>query len=267
MEAASRRECELERAIREAQERHQRVEVDLTFWHRSGQELLRCAQDDGNAAAEAATESNRCIEQRAAEIEVLRRSCEDLEARLPEVQKIADATRLQEEQLRRRSEQLEGAVSRAETAAASARNRAADLLQQEVALCGERDAFAARVQQEVEAARRVVQAADGDGDEARYMKRRIQDKEREVCALEVEHSRLHTALQRHAGLEGGNHIDPGMLEVVERGPCGPFDEIASWVAMQLFKSVLVRRAFCVHLAVLYSWILFLLWWMSNRSQH
>merc|ERR1712232_625451 len=86
-------------------------------------------------------------------------------------------------------------------------------------------------------------------------------KQRELTALRSQNSRLRASLAHHEDREGQKAATSATttnttLQSGVAKPLDAFDEFADWASMMLFKSLLVRRFFCVHLAVLYSWLLF-----------
>lgn len=275
--ASERRREELEDSLNDARARRQQLEKDLEFWRICGQELLRCVhveapmEVDDRAAVEArVAELQTRNLQVQAEIEALQRSCQVLEARVPEVTRLADSSRAQELELRLRNANLEAAITVAESSAATARQRAAVDRQRELTLHEEiRELSADR--ERVVASQKGCAVATGGGEELAYLKRKLQDRERDFGVLQRERERLQGLLHQYAGLDTQTS-DPGSTGTLNSsedggGTLGPLSEVASWMAMALFKSALVRRAFCMHLAVLYSWLLFLLWYMSSRSPH
>eukprot|EP00419_Tripos_fusus_P055885 CAMPEP_0172802672 /NCGR_PEP_ID=MMETSP1075-20121228/4031_1 /TAXON_ID=2916 /ORGANISM="Ceratium fusus, Strain PA161109" /LENGTH=361 /DNA_ID=CAMNT_0013640983 /DNA_START=52 /DNA_END=1137 /DNA_ORIENTATION=- len=263
-----RKRQELETKVRDARSRRQQLQADLDHWRRRGQELLR--DDTVTARRAKADELDNRAGQVQAEIEKLQASCRLLEARLPEVSRLADAARNDEVQLRLRNERTESAI--VSFGASTARSRSAALAdaQQEGLLLEAMKELSEQAEQE----RKAASAAHQDGvptgstEELAHMERRVQDRQREVLAFERERDRLRGLLQRHTG-EDVHARDPGATGTLNSseggGGSGFVDEVAGWLSMMLFKSVFARRAFCVHLAVLYSWLLFLLWYMSLRA--
>lgn len=274
MDAAGQREDELEQSVRHASSQCRELEKDLAYWRCCGQELLRgVAVDIPNREGQVTdtlartAEHDTQVARLTSEIRGMRQSCVDFESRLPELERMAYSARAEEEQLRSHNAGLDTSVARRNADIDDMRKRAAASSQQEQALCDSKAVIEARMARQLEAARHRSQAApsrDGTGEEASYLHRRLEERKQEVAALMQENTRLHGALQRHTGLEsqhGSAAINvPGSGG---RGPCIAFDEPVTWFAMLLFKSNFVRRAFCVHLALLYSWLLFLLWYMST----
>lgn len=275
--ASERRREELEDSLNDARARRQQLEKDLEFWRICGQELLRCAHLEATvevhsrAAVEArvAELQTRSL-QLQAEIEALQRSCQVLEARVPEVTRLTDSLRTEELQLRLRNADLEAAITVAESSAATARQRAAVDRQRELTLHDEIGELSAE-RERVVATQKDCVVATGGGEELTYLTRKLQDRERDFGVLQRERERLQGLLGRYTGLDTQTS-DPGSTGTLNSsedggGTLGPLSEVASWMAMALFKSALVRRAFCMHLAVLYSWLMFLLWYMSSRNPH
>eukprot|EP00747_Dinoflagellata_sp_TGD_P166895 gnl/TRDRNA2_/TRDRNA2_190420_c0_seq1.p1 gnl/TRDRNA2_/TRDRNA2_190420_c0~~gnl/TRDRNA2_/TRDRNA2_190420_c0_seq1.p1 ORF type:complete len:377 (+),score=113.33 gnl/TRDRNA2_/TRDRNA2_190420_c0_seq1:63-1193(+) len=278
LEASSRTTMALEKQVREVQAERREVQEDLCFWRRCAQLLL--AQQEGSVAA---SEESRPDGQSAGlrieaerlvtEDNALRRTCENLEVRLAEVDKIARAARSQELQLRMRNEKLASEVARAEAAAQEARTTAAAEWQKEQAARGEIEELEARLARslqecsELPAGNAAVSdsLSDGRAEELAYLRRKKTDKEQEVKQMQQQQSQLKAALQRHTGFEVSQQAPE--LEQGSEGDTllGALDEPVSRGVMMLFKSILVRRLFCVHLCVLYAWVLFLLWWMSETN--
>jgi len=266
--AADSKQQELEIKVRDARSRRQRLQADLDHWRSRGQELLK--NDVAASTRAKANELDQRSEQVQAEIEKLRESCCLLEARLPEVSRLADAARNNEVQLRLRNERAESAIASFEASAARSRSAALADVQQEGLLLEAVKELSERAEQE----RNAVAAAHQNGvpagsrEELAHMERRVQDRQREVLAVERERDRLKGLLRRHTG-EDMHARDPGATGTLNSseggGGSGFVDEVAGWLSMMLFKSVFARRAFCLHLAVLYSWLLFLLWYMSLRT--
>merc|ERR1712039_693963 len=129
-------------------------------------------------------------------------------------------------------------------------------------------AVAAKMERQVQAVRQTSQASrpDGSGEETSYLHRRLEERKQEVAALMQENTRLHSALQRHTSSDSQHEgSSASSSSSGRRGPCFTLDEPVTRFAMLLFKSNFVRRAFCVHLVILYSWLIFLLWYMSARA--
>lgn len=274
MEASRKREEELERSAREAQTKRRKLEADIAYWRHSGQLLLREseAESPDGGARDTTTEavgdeetqrlSAEC-EQMAAEIEAVQGSCQAMSEQLNEVQRLASSSRLEDTRLQARGAELEAAIARAESNARQAQERAVAAQQQEQALLAEIEAMQARIEQEARtSSHHVVSGASPE--EVNHLKRKLADHQRTMDKLQLERTRLQEALRRHADLPHREAAGAGK-ELAVGGDADPFSEFVSWLAMLLFKSVLVRRFFCVHLGVLYSWILFLLWWMSTSS--
>ncbi|CAK9100992.1 unnamed protein product [Durusdinium trenchii] len=94
-------------------------------------------------------------------------------------------------------------------------------------------------------------------EEIEYWRRKMQEKTAEVDRLGHEQKRLKALLLRSGSTDVAEYLST-------RG-CGMLDETIGWFATSLFKSAFIRRAFCLHLFVLYTWIIFLLWWISTRT--
>jgi len=170
---------------------------------------------------------------------------------------MADAARAEEARQLQKTQALEAAVQKAEAAALEARNRASLEWQREQALKDEARALEAQMQQERQQVAQQVSA--GAGEEVTYLKRKKQERERELEQLQQEQTRLKAVLHRHTGpREAQSNL---RAEAGVSGTFAAFDNTVSHIVNQLFKSILVRRFFCVHLVVLYGWLFFLLWWM------
>lgn len=270
MEASRDRLAALDCSAVESQARRRKLEADISYWRESGQLLnaydenpgrgAQAAAGDPGSGEEVAVLSAEC-DQVVAEMEALRCSCESLSDQLSEVQRFATSARSEEMRLRGRSAELEATIARAESGARQAQERAAASCQKEQALLADTQAIRARMEQEQ---RRIAgQSSPGASpEEVSYLRRKAEEQQRQMEKLQLERTRLQEALRRHADLP--HREAAGAAKDVAVGEqADPFSEMVSWFAMLLFKSVLVRRFFCVHLAVLYSWLLFLLWWMSS----
>lgn len=269
MNAAKAREEELDRNAREAQAKRRQVESDIAYWRHSGQVMLRenekaertaaAAVEAQEAEDEAAVVSAEC-EQITAEMTALHLSCESLFEQLSDMQRLATSAKMEETTLLGKISELEATVARAETGVKQAQERAAAARQQEEVLMAEVVAIQARGDQETRIA---SQSAPGTNpEELNYLRRKLAEHQAQVDKLQLETQRLQDALKRHANLP---HKEPAgaSKDAAVGSDADPFSEMVSWFSMLLFKSVLVRRFFCVHLVVLYSWMLFLLWWMSS----
>merc|ERR1711879_1133374 len=69
-------------------------------------------------------------------------------------------------------------------------------------------------------------------EEVAYLRKRIQEREKEVTQLQQEQGRLHAALQRHAGPAIQQREEPG-LDSDFSGTWGPFDETVSRIVTLL----------------------------------
>jgi len=286
LEATRKDAAALERSVRGARAQRGQLEADLSFWRGCARELLREEEEApvepaqpasptvAPSAASRAAELRQNSERLSGEAAALRQSCADLGARVKEVERIAHAARCQEAQTRERGEALAASAARAMAAASEAQARAQERGSLAEALCAKTAAQEARLEQEPEDAASLAGGGApsgsslGSDEEVAYLKRKIQERQREVNVLQEQKARLHAALQRHAGPEarcsGGRRIAEAGLEAGDyRGCCGAFDETVSRTVTLLFRSIFVRRVFCVHLFVLYGWLLFLLWWLSR----
>ncbi|CAE8634783.1 unnamed protein product [Polarella glacialis] len=284
-EEVNRREQEVERSLRAEQARQRRLQSDLSYWRRCGQELLRtgglCGSPSSGSSGTAAlgrekrlaqdtTKADRC-QVLSAETEAVQRRCHELRAQISELERLAASARMQESELKMRNHSLATGASRAESAAASSRQQAERHLQEEQRLQSEVAAISAQQETRQRAALMPEEVEEARGsEEVEYWRRKVQEKAQELEALDRERARLRASLQRHAGPASSGFSASGrgpekVGEALAARGCGLLDETVSWFTMGLFKSVLMRRAFCVHLALLYSWILFLLWWLSART--
>lgn len=286
---AGSRGASLERELRVVRGRRCELEAGLGFWRRCGRELVRnhAAGGDGVGRSsrhrenhgqvkgdatrikemEAAHIQEECA-QIAVQAEVLQRGRETLRAQLVEVERVADSARIEEVQLQRACDDLAVSARNAEASIDEARASAGVERQRELRLAGELEDLQARVTRERQKVMAVAGTAGVDDSEHERLRWRAEELGKQVAAQRRDRDRLSAALRRHACVEDGDGRDTtGPSEEPEDGFFGPADEFVSRAAMALFKSVLIRRVFCLHLAVLYSWLLFLLWWMSTRTHH
>mmetsp|Transcript_35465 Transcript_35465/g.101257 ORF Transcript_35465/g.101257 Transcript_35465/m.101257 type:complete len:344 (-) Transcript_35465:272-1303(-) len=242
---AARREQELAQRVRRGGARRVELQGDLGLWRRCGRGLLRRARPEPEPVLEDGPPQ--------AEVEALRQGRLGLEQRLPELERITEAARQRQQQLYVQAEGLAASLCEAEAATLVARERQVSARRRESELGG--------------AELQVPPPAEESEptEELGRLRRRLQEQQRELTALEQEGGRLRGLLERHAGLEAQHEAGPGVPESSQG--CSAFDEPVSWFAMLLFKSIFVRRGFCLHLAVLYSWLIFLLWYMSAHSKH
>merc|ERR1711972_195777 len=86
-------------------------------------------------------------------------------------------------------------------------------------------------------------------EEMRYLRRKVEERQKELDALQQERARLQGMLQRHTDIEAQHGDAGGAFGATEtgNGPWKPLDEPMSRLVMLLFKSIFVRRFFCVHL--------------------
>jgi len=280
---AEQRVTALEREVRSSRARRRQLEFDLAFWRCCGQELQQAPSNladrsGGPSLEESSTEASHLRAEAAqmrAWTEELRRSCSELEARLLEVTQVTASTRQQEQELRARTEALETSLDVAKKASSQARATVAALRkeeEEELRLSAELEAQLVRSRSSEPAGGAYAASGssgptaglDQDGEEVAYLRQKVQEREKEVAALRLGNSRLQASLHHHAGIEAGYRSDPAEGELNEVRCFRPLDDMTSWVATMLFKSVVVRRIFSVHLALLYTWLAFLLWWMSTQ---
>jgi len=271
LEVAGKNVAALERGIRSARTRRREFQTDLAYWRGCAQALLhddapsnRSTPPDAAVPATAegrAAEVTERSEQLVSKTEALKQSRCSLDVRLVEVREMARTARSREVKLHAQNETLATAVSRAEASTTRAREEVAAerRREQEALLEAER---ADRAEQ----ADRDLHELSPDADasvQTDHLRRKVAEQETRIRAIRTEQARLQAAVQRHAGVETKPNSD--VLESVEPNRCRAFDEFVSWVSTLLFRSILVRRFFCIHLVVLYSWLLFLLWYMGSME--
>eukprot|EP00927_Polykrikos_kofoidii_P085153 TRINITY_DN9179_c0_g1_i1.p1 TRINITY_DN9179_c0_g1~~TRINITY_DN9179_c0_g1_i1.p1 ORF type:complete len:420 (+),score=111.85 TRINITY_DN9179_c0_g1_i1:167-1426(+) len=231
------------------------------------------------AAEERARDKKAMSSQLAKQTAALRDNCDAMRERLAEVERMAENTRFQEQQLRSRNDELAAHCTAAETRAAETVARRAEEerrlvafreglehAQAEVARL-QAPAVSFAVQGPATGAERDVETGNGASsggadrrEELSYLRRKVEEREGTLCNLRSKNASLQAALRRHASTEGAHRKKD---EDVGDSLCGKFDETVSWMVMLLFKSILVRRFFIVHLALLYTWLFFILWWLSH----
>jgi len=274
--------------LQSAQGKRGNLQTELDFWRRCGHELLQDSEREQSLAEDTAASADRVKELRndssrlASEVAALRRSCSGLEKQIEEVEKIAHASVLEEAQVQQRCQALKLSIADVEAVASKSQEQAVAELQQEQirfqilamrsrlsnwclltqALRSEAVALEEQLLRDKQAlAQRETSASI---EEVTYLRRKFQEREKEVAQLQQEHNRLQSALHRHAGPAIQQREEPG-LDSNYSGSWGAFDETVSKGVTMLFKSIFVRRLFCGHLFLLYSWLFFLLWWMSGGA--
>jgi len=271
LDAGDREAKDAERSLRgqlqSAQGRRGHLQTELEFWRRCGHELLQDSEREQSVAKDATAadrvkELHQDLSRLASEVAALRRSCGGLEKQIEEVEKIAHASVLEEAQVQQRCQALRLSVADVEAVGLKSREQAASELQQEQALRAEAVALDEQLLRDKQAL--AQRETSGSIEEVTYLRRKFQEREKEVAHLQQEHSRLQSALHRHAGPAIQQREEPG-LDSNYSGSWGAFDEKVSKGVTMLFKSIFVRRLFCGHLFVLYSWLFFLLWWMSGGA--
>lgn len=271
-----KREKQMEKEVRKALDEQSSIEADIRFWRCSSEELHRTFGLTSSPSRRASAGSSERLEglqkdkaKLFAEFEAMKKTWEQLRQRRDEVDPSIPGYREEERRLSAQTEHLAAAVASAQQDAALALEQAAALSKEEAKTRKEVEALKAKSAAQDLADRSPDEVEEGvghDNQELVYWNRKVEDKEHEVAALRRERDRLEGALSRH---EGPGSPSPSVRRDLEVpvGKCGAFDETVAWLATILFKSNLVRRAFCVHMAVLYCWLLFLLWWLSVRPSH
>jgi hypothetical protein len=268
LESSQREAKDVERNLKATLARRNQLQSDLDYWRRCAQELLQEGSREQASAKETDEVAARVQElrqhstQMSSEVDNLRRSCNGFGDQISELEKIADATRVEEVQVQQRNQALRASIGELEVETSRTRARAAAELRREQALRDDIASLGVQLLREQEAY--AQHAASGSSEEVAYLRRKVEEKEKEAGQLQQEQSRLQAALQRHAGPAIHQRQEPG-LDSDFSGACGAFDETVSRFVTLLFKSICVRRLFCGHLLVLYSWLFFLLWWMSGGA--
>lgn len=274
--ATNRRREACDKSVKAAQLERGKLNSDLSFWRRCARELMRESKKLAEQSAphvepqgvETVVELESRSKHLATQANSLRESCAVTGASLAEIEKIAEAAQQEERQLRTRNADLGAAADAAKAETARIRLEAEAEAQRQRKTQTEIADLQAQVDREkgLAISSGVGLPAARDSEELAYLQRKVEEREREVAHLRQEKGRLSNAVQRHAGLDvGSSKVDKYGLDSVVGGRCGALDDTVSKLVTLLFKSILMRRFFTVHLVVLYSWILFLLWWMSGFS--
>lgn len=273
--AINRRREVSEKSVKAAQLERGKFSSDLSFWRRCARELMRESKKvaEQNAPDERhATEAVAALEARSQQLvsqaDGVRGSCADLSARLAEMERMAETTHQEETELQQRNAVLATAAEAATVDAARIRSEAEAEAQRHHSTVTQVDALQAQLEREkgLAISSGVGLPSTRESEELAYLQRKVEEREREISRLQQDKDRLSNMVQRHAGLDVGRaKVDVYGLDSVVGGRCRALDDTVSKLVTLLFKSILVRRFFTVHLMVLYSWILFLLWWMSGIS--
>lgn len=232
--------------------------TEVSFWRRCAQELIH-DQTNGQQTAHSPPsavllELRQHSQQLSGEIEASQRNYNDLNVRLLEVEKITETAHTQSDQLNLHNEVLSNKIASVASATAQARARAALEWEEQQVL--KKEIAALEKQTPVE-----LHLDDGENAEFAFLAQRLKERELEVASLEQEHSRLDRALQRHT-----SHSAAVVTSEDGKSGWGAIDNTVTAVFTKLFKSVLGRRIFCMHLIVLYSWCFVLLTWVLNIKQ-
>lgn len=274
--ATNRRREASDKSVKAAQLERGTFSADLSFWRRCARDLMReskkLAVQSAPQGEQPFSETVEDLEARAQQLAVqadgFRGSCADLTDRLAEMEKMAETAQQEERQLQGRHAELAATAEATAAEAARVRSEADAEVQRHQSTVTHVDALQAQLEREKGLA---ISCGVGlpptrDSEELAYLQRKVEEREREVARLQQEKDRLSGMVQRHAGLDVGRaKADAYGLDSVGGGSLGALDDTVSKLVTLLFKSILVRRFFTVHLIVLYSWILFLLWWMSGIS--
>jgi len=241
------RELEVEKSMRSEQQRKTYLEEEVHYWRSCGQALVKRAGGETAPPVERNKETSKHEADLTMEIKAMEVQGSELRLRIKEMERMVAMSRAQEVDVMTKNQTLQQSLALAQQAFAASQAKAASL---QVEL------------QKVEAVKPAVSPeAVEEGlshEEVEYWRRKKQEKTLEVDRLSREQQRLKALL-----LRSGATTD--VSEYLSTRGCGTLDETISWFATSLFKSAFIRRAFCVHLFVLYSWIVFLLWWISSRT--
>jgi len=258
-----------------------RLESDTDWWRICAQELLAsdpaasssissppgtAADTSDGPSVKIQADTARLVAQAVS----LRTTCADLHARLPEVERVAAVAQQELDELQQSNQELARSSAHAEASSAEATQCTQNHLSSKASLLEEASSQRVALTNSIRVTAGVPVRAISvdDGTENKRLQRKVEEKQRELTALRSQNSRLRASLAHHEDLEGQKAATSATttnttLQSGVAKPLDAFDEFADWASMMLFKSLLVRRFFCVHLAVLYSWLLFLLWWLSS----
>lgn len=248
LEALLRREKEAEALQRKEAARNQRLDEEVRYWKNCGLILRRKQAGDLEVPRE-----SEAGPQVAMEIEALRAQARELRMQIKEMERLAASGRAQEVDLIAKNQTMAHSISMAEAAAKASREKATSLRAEL------QEAKLSEDLPQVSGSLRPEEVEEGLGvEEVEYWRRKVEEKKAEVERATADQQRLRGMLR-----ECAPSLDVG--EALATRGCGFLDETISWFALSLFKSALMRRAFCIHLLVLYSWIAFLLWWISGKT--
>eukprot|EP00929_Paragymnodinium_shiwhaense_P056976 TRINITY_DN28511_c0_g1_i1.p1 TRINITY_DN28511_c0_g1~~TRINITY_DN28511_c0_g1_i1.p1 ORF type:complete len:422 (+),score=163.14 TRINITY_DN28511_c0_g1_i1:101-1366(+) len=279
------RKAGLEKEAQAARASRRAIEADVAYWRYCGGELSAptasssstAPASDRGAASSSLQELLQGNERLQSQHDVIVAGCASLKEQAVEVERLSQTSRAQEDKLRLRNAQLQREISEAKAAAAKLGAKTTADRELEAVLHKETQRLQAQLLEErrnaaeLQGGEAQPDAAEGGAaktapsaptkeQEQRlaYLNKKVQEEEKQLDALKQENGRLQGALRRHAGLEGGyrpmtEQRNKGYNDLMEDNTCGSFDEGISWTVMLLFKSILARRFFFVHMAILYSW--------------
>lgn len=261
----------LEHEVSEERARYVELQNSISLWRDCAQELVRLDQDEKDAtepvvshpevSIRAAQFHAQCREV-AAETEVLRRSCGDFKDQFIEIEKLAVTARAQEDRLRRSNAELEKEIDRVEACALQTQREVASLKRRQEEVVAQTDVLRRRTDGEMRAMSSTGEVSCVE--EVTYLRRQVQEKRHKVDDLMRERGRLNAALVRHTPDTAPSAAVPGLDD--DRGCWGALDTQVSRMVTLLFKSVFARRLFCVHMLILYNWLVFVLWWMATIDE-
>lgn len=250
LEALLRREKEAEALQRKEAARTQRLDEEVRYWKNCGLILRRKQAGDLEVPRE-----SEARPQVAMEIEALRAQAKELRIQIKEMERLAASGRAQEVDLIAKNQSMAHSISMAEAAAKASREKATSLRAEL------QEAKSSEELPQASGSLRPEEVEEGLGvEEVEYWRRKVDEKKAEVERATADQQRLRGTLR-----ESAPSLDLDVGEALATRGCGFLDEAISWFALSLFKSALMRRAFCIHLLVLYSWIAFLLWWISGKT--
>eukprot|EP00450_Noctiluca_scintillans_P023315 CAMPEP_0194532662 /NCGR_PEP_ID=MMETSP0253-20130528/70284_1 /TAXON_ID=2966 /ORGANISM="Noctiluca scintillans" /LENGTH=428 /DNA_ID=CAMNT_0039378133 /DNA_START=118 /DNA_END=1405 /DNA_ORIENTATION=- len=260
----------LEHEVSEERARYVDLQNSISLWRDCAQKLVRLDQDANHAtepvvshpevSVRAAQFHAQCQEV-AAETEVLRRSCGDFKDQFIEIEKLAVTARAQDDRLRRSNAELEKAIDRVEACALHTQREVASLKRRQEEVVAQTDVLRQRTDGEMRAMSFAGEVSCVE--EVTYLRRKVQDNRHNVDDLMRERGRLNAALIRHTPDTAPGAV-PGLDD--DRGCWGALDTQVSRMVTLLFKSVFARRLFCVHMLILYNWLVFVLWWMATIDE-
>lgn len=260
----------IEQSLREARNAREKVRGSLTLWKDRAQRLLQKPDEGLEKLKDSQQVQSTLLREECNVLQNQRKqaqdTCTSLEQQLVDVRKIADSARQEDDALRLRAESLEESLGRVQASLKESQERqqAEEKLAQ--AANGDLQSLEAAYKQKMQWAQ---QSEISTGNEQiSFLRRKATEKKAEVERLQCDKASLLKALQRHRAVGGADSRDVERISLVHSraGMLDAIDKPLADITTILFKSIFVRRVFCVHLVVLYTWVLFLICYLILRGE-